>query len=263
MGEDRDPLFIACFNGNHQGYKDDPEFTLIDEKGQLLLRTGEQILAQFGGNIMMLRYPEQRWLINPETTPDWTIIFTTERIAILKRVVFNGAFEFFDHIETFGKFAGLHPTDEIKIDEFFHWLGQKDKRLQKFTLCFQLAYSRISMVSCIKTTGTDVSGIDFWYDDAPNNSQSGFQLYPLGHSPKQIYDLGVQLNGAILKQKLQCLEKKHQLDPSWEMENYNSYLAATQRLVTAPDFLSMGSGTIESESYDPITFQPHSLVWNQ
>ncbi len=257
----RDPLFIACFNGNHDAYKDDPQFTLINTQGELILRTGEQLLSHFLGDIMMLRFPEQRWLINNETIHDWHFYLTSERLVVTKKVMFSGAFEFFDHIETYGRFAGLHPTDEITIDQFFQWLEHKDKTLIKFTLAFQFAYTRCSMVSCIKTTSTFVNGIEFWYEDAPD-SQTEVQVFPGQMDPKSIYNIGVQFQGAALKHKLQCLQKKHQLDPEWEMENYNTYLASIQRLANAPDFLAMGSGSLDSDSFDPITFQPHPINWD-
>lgn len=261
--ENRDPFFIACFNGDHSAYKDDPQFTLIDTKGELVLRTNEQMLSRFNANLMLLRYPEQKWIINPETIQNWTCYFTTERIVIAKKVLFDGAFEFFDHIETNGKFAGLHPTDEISIGQFFHWLGEKDKILQKYTLAFQIAYTRISMISCIKTESTEVSGIECWYDDTTGGTtQSDIQIFPLNMISKSIYGNGVQLQGAALKEKLKCLEKKHVLDPKWEIENYNTHVASIQRLANAPDFLAMGSGTLESDSFDPITFQPHPINWD-
>jgi hypothetical protein len=257
----RDPLFIACFNGNHEGYKDDPQYTLINSQGELILRTDEQLLFHFFGDIMMLRFPDQRWLINNETIHDWGFYLTTERLVVTKKVLFSGAFEFFDHIETYGKFAGLHPTEEISINQFFHWLEHKDKFLQQFTLAFQLAYTRCSMVSCIKTTSTQVNGVECWYEDAPD-SQTEIQIFPSGLDPKAIYNFGVQLQGASLKEKLRCIQKKHQLDPNWEIENYNTYLTSIQRLANAPDFLAMGSGTTDSDSFDPITFQPHPINWD-
>lgn len=260
--EDRDPLFIACFHASHEGYKDDVQFTLIDNNGELLLRSGEQLISRFIGDIMMLRYPEQKWLVNNETIHDWVIYFTSERIVAAKKVLFQGAFEFFDHIENNGKFMGLHPTDEIKIDTFFHWLGQKEKRLKACTLTFQLANTRINMISCIKLASPELAGVECWYDDAPNASQTLIQFYPKDMEQKAIFQLGVNLQGASTKEKLRCLEKKHILDPGWEPNEYNTYLAATQRLVNAPDFLAMGSGSLESESFEPITFQPHSIVWD-
>jgi hypothetical protein len=259
--ENRDPLFLACFNGDHSGYKDDSQFTLTDPQGNLLLRTNEQLLTKFEGDFMMLRFPEQRWLINNETIQNWTIYITSERIVGIKKILFAGAFEFFDHLETYGKFAGLHPTEEITIKQFFAWLGKGDKNLAKFSAAFQIAYTRLSSVSCLKLMGTDVSAVDLWYDDAPGGSQTEIQIHPHGMNPRQIYDLGVQIQGLSLKEKELCLIKKHELEPMWEQKEFNTYLAAIQRLVKAPDFLAMGSGTLDSESWDPISFQPHVVVW--
>jgi hypothetical protein len=263
MVTDRDPLFLACFNAAHEGYKDEPDYALTNPQGTLLLRTNESIVAQFNGNFMFLRYPEQMWLINPEKVQSWNIYFTTERIIGIKSVFFPGSFEFFDHIETHGKFAGLHPTEEMTINQFFKLLGQNDKKLNQFSLIFQLAYTRISMISCVKLMSPDVAGIEFWYEDGPNASQTQIHIYPAGMASRQIYDLGVKLQGASLKEKEFCLQKKHQLDPAWEPENYNTFLAGIQRLVRAPDFLAMGSGTLDNDSYDPITFQPHPILWAQ
>jgi hypothetical protein len=259
--ENRDPFFLACFNGNHNAYKDDPQFTLSDSQGNLVLRTGEQILMKFEGDFMMLRFPEQKWLINNEKIQNWTIYITTERIVGAKNILFKGAFEFFDHIETNGKFAGLHPTDEISIKQFFQWLGKEDRTLNKFTAIFQIAYTRISSVSCIKLIGTEPSAIDLWYDDASNASQTEIQIHPHGMTPKQIYEVGIKIQEASLKEKEKCLLKKHQQNPAWEANNYNTYLAAIQRLIKAPDFVAMGSGTMEADSFDPISFQPHVIVW--
>jgi hypothetical protein len=259
--ENRDPLFLACYNGNHDAYKDDPHFTLTDEKGNLVLRTGEQIILKFEGDFMMLRFPEQKWLINNETIQNWTIYLTTERLVGAKNILFKGAFEFFDHIETNGRFAGLHPTEEISIKQFFHWLGKEDRMLMKYTAVFQVAFTRISSVSCIKLIGTDPGAIDLWYDDAPNASQTEIQIHPHGMNPKQIYQLGVKIQEVSLREKEKCLLKKHQQNPRWEANNFNTYLAAIQRLVRAPDFLAMGSGNMDADSFDPISFQPHVVVW--
>ena len=80
-------------------------------------------------------------------------------------------------------------------------------------------------------------------------------------SGKEVFDLGVLLQGAVLKQKVKCLKKKHEIDPTWEAEDYHTLLAATQRLVKAPDFLAMGSPSLDDESFNPISFQPHPIQW--
>src|SRR6056297_1955992 len=178
MATNRDHLFLACAHADHEGYKDDPQFTLIDENGELVLRTGEEVLDTLTGAIAMLRYPEQRWLIQKEKIHDWRIYITSERFVGVHDIFFQKAFEFFDWIEEYGRFAGLHPTKEIGISEFFHWVGQKDKRLKKFSLVFQLAYTRINSISCIKTMTTDPSGIEFWYDDSPDASQTMIHIIP-------------------------------------------------------------------------------------
>jgi hypothetical protein len=263
MCANRDPFFIACNHATHEGYTDEPDYTLLDPTGNLILRSNETIIQEFSGDFMMLRYPEQRWLINNEKIQNWSIILTSERLVGIKPVLFPGAFEFFDHIETYGKFAGLHPTEELTIDQFFGWLGKKKKNLNSFSLTFQLAFTRISMISCIKMMTPEISGIEFWYEDGPNKSQTQIQIFAPTLSGKQIYDIGVQLQGSSLNEKMMCLKKKHEIDPTWEVENYNTYLASIKRLVTAPDFLAMGSGTLDSDSYDPVSFQPHPIIWSK
>ena len=123
----RDPLFIACFNGNHDAYKDDPQFTLINTQGELILRTGEQLLSHFLGDIMMLRFPEQRWLINNETIHDWHFYLTSERLVVTKKVMFSGAFEFLITLKPMGDLLDYIPRMRLLLTNFFNGLNIKIK----------------------------------------------------------------------------------------------------------------------------------------
>ncbi len=265
MATNRDPFFFACAHATHEGYSDDPEFALVNPEGELLLRTGEKIIKKMRGHFVMLRYPEERWLVQQEKFQSWDIYITSERVVGIHPVLFPGAFEVYDWLEEYGKFAGLHPTDQIEINQFFRWINKKDKILKNFSLIFQLANTRISSVSCIKMMGTDPSAVEFWYDDAPNASQTRMYIYPEPGkmTGEDLFNLGVAINGSALIEKERCLKKKHQIDPTWEAEEYNTHLAALQRLVRAPDFLAMGSPGLDDESFNPISFQPHPVQWCQ
>lgn len=264
MAKDRDPMFFICKKDAHAGYSDHPDFVLVNPAGDPILRTGEILIGPFRADVMMLRYPEQVWLINNMEVHDWNVYFTSTRLIFTKDVVFPGAFEFYDQVDRYGKLGILHPTEEISLDKFFSILdGRNRKMLDDFKVTMQIALTRIPSISLSKINSTNVDCIDFFYEDSKNREESTqIQIYPKDLDPKDIIKIGIKLQEVSLREKLECLKKKHEVHPEWEREEYNTFISGLQRLVMKPDFLAMGSAELNEESFNPIVFQPHPLVWN-
>lgn len=264
MVKDRDPMFFICKKDAHTGYTDQPDFALVNPTGEPILRTGEYLLGPFNADIMMLRLPEQVWLVNNMEVQDWKVYLTTARLILIKDVVFPGAFEFYDQVDRYGKLAVLHPTEEITLNQFFSMLeGKNRKKLDDFKLIVQIALTRISSISLSKINSTDVECVDFFYQDSKNKEESTqIQIFPKGIQKNDIIKIGIKMQEASLREKIECLKKKHEVHPEWEREDFNTFLTALNRLVVKPDFLAMGSAEMDEDSFNPIILQPHPLVWD-
>ncbi len=264
MVVERDPLFFVCAQDAHQGYNQHTDYALVDFEGKPILRQDEQMIGEFTGDLMMLRYPEQIWLVDHTKYQNWEIYITSNRVILVKDLEFPGNFEFFDHIDNYGRLVILHPTEEIDVDDFFDMLGKGKRKIRDFRLVFQIAVSRISSIMLSKSPLNQVECVDFWYQDSEDwNNQTQIQLFPRQLEPGQILQVGIKLQQIALREKLLLLDQKHKTDPGWEAENFQTYVAALKRLVVKPDFLAMGSAKITEDTANPIILQPHSLVWNQ
>ncbi len=264
MAKDRDPIFFICKKDAHAAYFDQPDFALVNPAGEPILRTGEFLLGPFMADVMMLRLPEQVWLVNNMEVHDWKVYLTSARLILVKDVVFPGALEFYDQVDRYGKLAVLHPTEEISLNQFFSMLeGKQRKRLDDFKLVVQIAITRISSISLSKINSTAVECVDFFYQDSKIKEETTqIQIFPKEIQSKDIIKIGVKLQEAALREKIECLKKKHEVHPEWEREDFNTFLTALNRLVVKPDFLAMGSAEMDEDSFNPIVLQPHPLVWD-
>jgi hypothetical protein len=255
-------VLTAVFHGNYDPTRTaDPRHAWLDPTGALLLRQGERVLTSALANIMVLQFPDQIWVVNPETVQQWELYVTTERVVFTKPAKFKGCFEFLDLVDQYAQVQGIHPDGhEVTTSEIFHWVGQKSKVVDQVTLALQVALTSISSVSMGKIYGTAVDCIDFWfYDQEWETTQ--VQVFPQGLKPPQIFQAGVALQEASLREKVACIQKKHELVPTWDPANVTTHLTGLQRLVVKPDFLAMGSGDLASDSFDPIILQPHPLAF--
>ncbi|MCP4760617.1 MAG: hypothetical protein GY870_02475 [archaeon] len=60
---------------------------------------------------------------------------------------------------------------------------------------------------------------------------------------------------------MKCVNKKHELDTTWSVSQFNTLELALKRLIQRPKMLAQGSGSLDSDSWDPIIFQTHPIQW--
>jgi hypothetical protein len=262
---ERDPKFLIVQHFNWQTDLNDPDMILFNVNGDVILRQNEIIINKFTATIEALRFPEYFQLVSSEKQ-NWVIYLTSERIICKNNLEqTKGLFEFMDHIDNNGILIVVDSTGKISVDEMFKIVEGKKRPMKDFTIAFQIAYSRISSISINKgetKNGKAIpNAIELWYKDSKDKSDSQFIIYPTDLNVEKPYDLGLLLQKISLEEKLKCTEKKHQIDPTWNIGDYNSWKSTLIRLIQKPDMQAQGSGDLDSDSWDPIVFQAHPIQW--
>jgi len=261
---ERDPKFLIVQHFNWQTNINDPDMILFNPNGELILRQNEIVVIKVSGTVEALRFPEYFQLVSAEKQ-NWVMYFTSERIIIKQNLEqTKGLFEFMDHIDNNGVLIVVDSTGRISLDEMFKMV-EKRKPLKDFSIAFQIAYTRISSISINKGEGRGgksiPNAIELWYKDSKDKSDTQFINYPADLNIEKPYDLGLVLQKISLEEKLKCTERKHQIDPTWNIGDYNSWKSTLIRLIQKPDMQAQGSGDLDSESWDPIVFQAHPIQW--
>ncbi|MBD3352441.1 MAG: hypothetical protein GF364_13215 [Candidatus Lokiarchaeota archaeon] len=262
----RDPKFLLIQNNRYTAGIDGPNLILFNLQGDLILRSKEAMLNKFEGKVEILRFPEYFQLLSAEKYA-WEIYVTTERLICKNNLYkMRGAFELMDHVDNHSTLAVVEPTGTVSVNDIFHMVDKKDKELKNYTIAFQIAYTRLSSISVTKKeqkrTGEPIpAGIDMWYKDSAEAKDSQITIYPINLSFEDPYRHALHIHTESLKEKLRCTNRKKDIDSSFNKGDYNSWKSTLERLLKKPDMLAQGSGSLDSDSWDPLIFQTHPIQW--
>lgn len=263
---DRDPKFLIVSNTRYTRNIDSPNLILFNQDGELILRDKEVLLNKLDASVEILRFPEYFQLLSSEKY-SWSVYITTERLICAKNLAkISGAFELMDHIDNNGVLAVIDPTNAINLDQMFKIVNRKKSEARNFTMAFQLAYTRISSISVAKIedpkTFEPISGgIELWYKDSINASDSQIIVYPENLSFEKPYDHALMIHKNALDEKLRCANRRKEVDPNFTKGDFATWKSTLTRLIQKPDMLAQGSGTLGVESWDPLIFQTHPVQW--
>ncbi|MHA1819141.1 MAG: hypothetical protein ACTSU2_09815 [Promethearchaeota archaeon] len=265
MDKNRDPKFLIVRNYAWP-QSDDPNLIMFNTEEHLILRDGEKRIDKVEAKVELLRFPEYFEIISEEKYV-WEVYFTSERI-IVKRSLdkIRGAFELLDHLDNNGTVIVADPLNELDLNHVFKIVDKRKKEIKELTLAFQIAYSRISSISITKIEGSSGNpiegGIEIWYKDSESSTDSQIIISPTAPKIDEPYKIGLLLQENSLKEKLACLEKKKELDSSFDKGVYNTWSSALKRAIARPDLLMRGSAEPgDKDSWDPIIFQTQPIQW--
>ncbi|MCP4760891.1 MAG: hypothetical protein GY870_03855 [archaeon] len=263
----KDPKFLIVKKYQYTEGINEPDLIFFDISGNLILRHNEVFLSKFMGTVELLRYPEYFQIISAEKY-SWEIIITSDRIVCKQNLneVF-GAFELMDHIDNNGVLVVVDPNRKLNLKDMFKFVNKREKNVKDYILTFQIANTRISNISITKVEGPNElpkpGAIELWYKDSSILTDSSTQIiiYPKDLYVEDPYLLGLQIHKYSLEEKLKCVNKKHELDTTWSVSQFNTLELALKRLIQRPKMLAQGSGSLDSDSWDPIIFQTHPIQW--
>lgn len=263
---ERDPKFLIVSNTSYSRNVNSPNLVLFNTGGELILREKEVLLNKLDASVEILRFPEYFQLLSSEKY-SWSVYITTERLICAKNLAkVSGAFELMDHVDNNGVLAVVDPTNSVSLGKMFKLVNRRKSKTRDYTMAFQIAYTRISSISVAKIedpkSGEPISGgIELWYKDSLNASDSQIIIYPENLSFENPYEHALMIHKNALEEKLRCAEKRKEVDASFTKGDYSTWKSTLTRLIQKPDMLAQGSGSLGVQSWDPLIFQTHPVQW--